>query len=295
MKASLAGETLLAELRERLHPLNWLRSSRIGRVLYQAADVPVWMHLPDVRWRVRARALRHAAFWVPGVRWEEGVRGRIKALCESLSIRTFLDVGANIGLYGWLVKSAAPEANIRLYEPDPDNAALLRHTLRDAGLDRVAVREVAVSDRCGHGVFAKDTVSGTTGSLERANMTFSETHWRTPTKELVVETVSLDAERALGDPVDLIKIDVEGHEASVLRGAQRLLVQDEPIVFFEQSTQDGEAASLLARLGYQFWNADTGERIDAGKAWMCLAVPERRLKEFATLAASGCVGPPKRP
>lgn len=58
-----------------------------------------------------------------------------------------------------------------------------------------------------------------------------------------VQVVTLDSLLADRDrPVALMKIDVEGHEASVIGGATRILEQDRPIVLFEHLPGLGSAS-----------------------------------------------------
>jgi hypothetical protein len=66
-----------------------------------------------------------------------------------------------------------------------------------------------------------------------------------------VSLTTLDAEVAAGArPPHFIKVDVEGHEFSVLRGAAQTLREHRPVVLFE-STQEKEAvAQFLRDMGY---------------------------------------------
>jgi len=55
----------------------------------------------------------------------------------------------------------------------------------------------------------------------------------------------------LPDPVALIKIDVEGHELSCLRGLMPVLERDRPLLFVEVGEQhQGDLLGLLHPLGY---------------------------------------------
>ena len=52
--------------------------------------------------------------------------------------------------------------------------------------------------------------------------------------------------------VDLIKIDVEGHEPSVIRGAKKLLIKEKPVILFEDHVQgDSDTKSELIKLDYK--------------------------------------------
>jgi hypothetical protein len=76
------------------------------------------------------------------------------------------------------------------------------------------------------------------------------------------------------DRIDLIKVDVEGFELHMLRGAEAVIKQFRPRLFVELSDenlreQGGKAAELvrwLADHGYALENAETGEPVHAGPA-----------------------------
>ena len=79
-----------------------------------------------------------------------------------------------------------------------------------------------------------------------------------PDATRVVQCITLDGFlRQHGDPdfpVSLVKIDVEGHENSVLRGMRQFLVEKRPpLIMFEylERTNLDEALGLLAGVGYQ--------------------------------------------
>ena len=90
------------------------------------------------------------------------------------------------------------------------------------------------------------------------------------------EAQTVPAERI--PPPDVLKIDVEGAELGVFRGAVKLLESKRPIVLFESfvgSSQD-EITDLLHRLGYTLYDSDiaSAERLPLPKATVStLAVP----------------------
>jgi hypothetical protein len=93
-----------------------------------------------------------------------------------------------------------------------------------------------------------------------------------------VPAVSLDWTAERIPPPDVLKIDVEGAELGVFRGAVKLLESKRPVVLFESfvvASQD-EISDLLFRLGYTLYDSDIPpvERVPLQRATVfTLAVP----------------------
>lgn len=141
------------------------------------------------------------------------------AFCPAQGI--FVDVGAHIGSVIADVQFRRPEARIVAFEAIPEKAAALRRKF-----PTIAVHEVALWDSEGEASFFVDD----------ARSGYSSLHRQDATREIKVPTRRLDA--ILTDvAVDVIKIDVEGAELGVLRGAQGLLHAARPIVMFESGPE----------------------------------------------------------
>jgi FkbM family methyltransferase len=247
----------LRVIRDRIHPLNQLRRSPLCRTLLAACDVRLWVNIPGVEWKVRARALRHASALILSGGVEPGIHALFRVLAQRTTIGSFWDIGANFGYYGWIVKSLLPATDVRMFEPDPDNARLLRETATRAGLVGIAIREIAVSDQSDQKLFVRDEVSGSTGAIHEADVsTFSQRQWGVTGNAELVATVSVDDERAATGPVDLIKIDVEGHEEAVFRGAKTTIEKDQPLLIFECFHGALDIMRALSELGYWIGDAE---------------------------------------
>ncbi len=127
----------------------------------------------------------------------------------------FYDVGAHAGIYSLAAARATGEhGTVVAIEPNQTNAI---HFTRHMALNRVgSVRLIvaAASEAEGIATFSM----GPTDYEGRLN----------PKGDVPVKTIRLDD---LGPAPDVIKIDVEGHEADVLRGANRILHSDRPAIF----------------------------------------------------------------
>jgi len=169
---------------------------------------------------------------------------------------TFVDIGANIGWFSLLAASlVGPTGRVIAIEPNPRNVALLRQSAKDNGFENIDVVAVALGDRPGAAALETD---GSNGRLILVNGPPAEA----VEASFVVATFPLDT--ILGEVgagrVDAIKIDVEGAEPLVLRGATRTISESRPVLVSEfyplalDSSPWGNARrylSMLRALGYR--------------------------------------------
>jgi len=233
--------SILRNVRERFRPLRRARQSRLlSRYVLPILDRPVSARLHGVDWRVRVRLIRHLTYILDSRIVEPGETALFAALCRRYRPKVLWDIGANIGLYSWLLLSADRTARAVLFEPDPDNLALLGRTIRDAGIERATVVPCAVSDTAGEALFRRDTDSGHQGRIASDSASALD-------GSIVIRTVTLDGMLETEAPPDLVKIDVEGGEAAVFAGAGRLIGEYQPILLFESFAS--ERAAILGRMG----------------------------------------------
>jgi FkbM family methyltransferase len=132
--------------------------------------------------------------------------------------QVIFDVGANAGIYSLAAISSNPAATVYAFEPTPEIATRLRLAAAFNQLHQLNVQESAVSDAQGHVMLIR--CRGAKGSNE--GMNFIQREGEVGER---VRAETLDAfcrDRSI-DRIDLLKIDVQGHEAAVLRGASELL------------------------------------------------------------------------
>lgn len=134
-----------------------------------------------------------------------------------------VDVGAHVGDVLAQIVAAAPDAAHFAVEPIPELAAILRRRF-----PRVSVHEVALSETKGSSTFQHVTTNPAYSGLRRRRYDRDDEM----ITEITVATERLDA--IVGDAdVAFVKIDVEGAEMHVLRGATGLLERCRPIIVFE--------------------------------------------------------------
>jgi FkbM family methyltransferase len=158
---------------------------------------------------------------------------------------TLIDIGANVGLITLLLAEKVQYA--WLFEPNPVAAARARANLEINHL-KFEVHELALSDTTGSVEFEDE------GGVSSCNRTVVGFTTSAPTR--TVPCIQFDqflAAHLLPSPISAIKIDVEGHENSVLHGMIECLRQNRPrIVMFEylQRTNLRETIKLFETAGY---------------------------------------------
>jgi FkbM family methyltransferase len=139
------------------------------------------------------------------------------------SFRTVIDVGAHRGQFALFALQHYPDATLHCFEPLPGAYGRLSDVLPPNG--RVHLHHVAASEASGSQplhVSQRDDSSSLLPIMPRCTSAFPGT---TERYQLTVRTARLDEELegARLDRPCLLKIDVQGSELSVLRGAGRLL------------------------------------------------------------------------
>ena len=175
---------------------------------------------------------------------------RIAAHCERA-----LDVGANVGDWSAaLIARKGDDAAFRVIAFEPSETAARALRARFAGDDRVRVVEQAVGDRAGTMPFLEERDAGKGSTLVPG---FARIDGR---ERMVGVTTLADALRdAEWDGADAVKIDAEGYDLRVIRGAEDLIARQRlGVVQFEYNRPwqlAGETLSgayaLFERHGYR--------------------------------------------
>lgn len=187
-----------------------------------------------------------------------GQRVEIRALVEAIRPgEAAADVGAHKGAYlPWLSRAAGPDGRVFAFEPQPDLAAYLERVCRAASLGNVRVEPAGVSDAAGT---RRLHVPGGGGPSPGASFEPAAAAGAAG-RGVEVRVVAL-GEHLAGEPRRLaaLKVDVEGHELAVFRGARGRIERDGPLVVFESEVrhagEDGvaEALAFFAERGYEGW------------------------------------------
>ena len=140
------------------------------------------------------------------------------------------DVGAHVGLFTLIAsRYTGDTGHVYSFEPFPANVASLRKHIELNRLSNCTVVEAAVCDKVGTLRF-EPTMHNSAGHLSSEG-------------SIAVRTVALDgylASEARPRPPKVIKIDAEGAEMSVLRGAQRIISEYAPSIFLSLHNVDAD-------------------------------------------------------
>ena len=163
---------------------------------------------------------------------------------------TVLDVGAHQGTFACqAAQRAGPNGRIFAFEPVPSNQKLFRCNARQNGLSTIELWEGAVSDTNGSCNFYLAPYSGN-HSMESG----SAGHM------IRVPCICLDSWMNEKQPerVDLLKIDVEGAEDRVIRGAENLLKRFRPRIVAEVDNNQtaSQMRKMLNAIGYETLGTD---------------------------------------
>jgi FkbM family methyltransferase len=211
---------------------------------------------------------------------------------------TFVDVGAHIGFYTSLfAELGGTDGRVHSFEPTPWTYRLLSSNV--AGLTTVTLNNKAVSDKAetlsfadygaGYGAFNSAHPDGAPEMSRKPSMTS-------------VQSLTLDgycAEKSVRP--DMVKIDAEGFEASVLRGMSTLLGAtnpSRPIITIEVAGGDAwatnrtEAFSILADESYDAYEISVAGLLskhilrDTYSYDNLVFVPRERLSEISNFLAT---------
>lgn len=164
----------------------------------------------------------------------------------------FLDVGASTGLFLRPALRVAPNGHHIAYEPVPNHSRLLAERF-----PTVEVRNAALSDCDAHASFTHVLGAGQQFS-HLLDAGFAEKRYPDSfaTQTITVRTERLDDHVPSGWLPDFVKIDVEGAERLVLRGAMNTFRCSRPVIAFEHFWEPEGSEEL-----YTIITSDLGLRI----------------------------------
>jgi FkbM family methyltransferase len=180
--------------------------------------------------------------------------GEWDAILARIVVRAFpedepfiCEVGSNIGASLLEILHGKPKARVLALEPSNDFRAFLERNLKAAGYNDVRVLAMFVGAEPGTTwLYNNETTASATGPKYADHETRGRQQVEVSTLDMV-----LSAERR----VDFIKIDTDGFDFEVLKGAEGTLMKQQPLLFFELAPDlvaDSQSGlRSLQALGYE--------------------------------------------
>jgi FkbM family methyltransferase len=167
----------------------------------------------------------------------------------------FYDVGAHIGVFSLMAaRLAGPRGCVFAFEPDPANLRRIEEHIERNQLPMIEPVSRAAWSSAGRARFER---ANPRSSLNRGSLAAVATVVSDETFE--VETITLDEFSVQNSPPDLVKLDVEGAEAGVLRGADMIFRRFKPVLVCEihHPQAASEVTQWLDERGYEWdWVED---------------------------------------
>jgi FkbM family methyltransferase len=290
-------------------------SEKVASVRHKVRRTWLWL-FPNSTWAVRlpyggwwlaqndtcSEAIAMGSFEVPEWRFVD------RFLKDGMTV---LDIGAHCGFYSMLAsKRVGSSGRVIAFEPSPRERTRLERNLKRNGCTNVRIEPFALS--CEVGVRELFLVEGSeTGCNSLKPPALDQ-----PTKSIHVEATTLDHYlRNNGiERVDFVKLDVEGGERDVLRGARTLFEKSlRPVILCEVDEQrtaswsyrSNEILSMVGSCGYRWFGLTlSGDltSLEKSQSYNFVAVPEDhpistshkeanslplQMKESASLPAAG--------
>ena len=210
-------------------------------------------------------------------------RNAILDLVARLEPGLFVDAGAAAGLVTRELLTHSPQSRVVAYEPFPGNWPLFERTIGDDA--RVQLRRTALADVPGKEVLhVRSTVQGTEPGWEDLKG-YSSLGFLAPAhrfngrgEAITVPVARLDDE--IHQRVRFLKIDIQGGEYRLLKGAEALIARHGIDVMFVEFNGDINVLRFLARRGYvifdsvyeawplrRYWRNRLTGRMDHGPGW----------------------------
>ncbi len=183
-----------------------------------------------------------------GKTWETHVTNAIVKHLKPGEV--FLDIGANIGYFTLLAASIVQDGGkVISFEPNPQNLQLLYSSIVENQFKNITVYPFAASD------FPQMLGLATGGSNGTVVDVSSSAQ-----KNYIVQSIIVDELLQHERQINVIKIDIEGHEPFAIRGMDKLIKKHKPIIFTEfhpynlrynHNTEPQDYLKQLTEYGYR--------------------------------------------
>ena len=199
------------------------------------------------------------------------------------------DIGANHGETLSELKALWPDAKITGFEPHPKLYRICKN--RFLNYKNVQIEQIAFSDQEGH---LKFTTSNHSLSFH-GHLKYIDENTSEPLKQINIDTATLDkyASKHKIDKISLLKVDTEGHDLAVLKGATKLLDEERidiivcEVMFFEHFNGQPlflEISKYMESKGYKIFDIREIKKNKSGQ-WRygnCVYISPSKVREKST-------------
>jgi FkbM family methyltransferase len=171
--------------------------------------------------------------------------------------KVFVDAGANIGIYSVVAsKLVGKTGRVLAFEPSVQSFPVLKKNIALNRLRNVRTFSVALAKNTGMAWLHR-------GPNPSLNSLGKDPSWKEDMEAISTETLDRAVQCAGIPRVDVIKMDVQGAEELVIRGACKTITLDRPVIIFEVWPEGAQllglsptgAWELLKSAGYEFFEA----------------------------------------
>lgn len=271
-----AVDVLLALSRHAVPRAGLLKGLRRAMVRHPTVGRMVLYAIPDAQWSVNVlgigpmkfRLRSNRGYWLRDPLYHESFTlGAMQRFIRCDDV--VFDAGANIGLYVRFMIQRFGARRVIAFEPSSRNQALLHENIRLGNCQNsVQVMAMALADYDGIDEFQTDDISTASGTLDvvtRGRPCQAREQYGLPpaTERVTVARIDTLVRSGAIPAPDVIKIDVEGAEGLLLRGASWTLQNHSPKLAIElHGTEESRAVvRFLLDAGYSvfgFLNTDSG-------------------------------------
>ena len=186
----------------------------------------------------------------------------VSKACQGIKSAVIFDVGANVGDYSLLIRDLLPSATIFAFEPATPVYLELVNRLAAVSDNGLRPFNIGFSDTSKeidlYSYSADGNEASVLSSIDLRLPTQTIDVKQTSSERIKVETIDSFCEAQDIGRIDFLKLDVEGHEMAILRGARRMLGEDRiSMIQFEF----GPANIYSRTYFYDFWSS-LSERFD---------------------------------
>ena len=187
----------------------------------------------------------------------------IKETFSDSKFKTALDIGANIGNHSLFFSQYF--SSVYAFEPNPVTYELLKiNSTYVSKIKNIIPYCYGLSDKT-----KNVTLKVNPNNIGNSKIVFEDNLRVNYSNQITIKVEKADNLSFLKDSnIGLIKIDVEGHEFFVLKGAEEIIRNNKPIIIFEQLAEEifngtSKSISFLSRIEYEFYTLK--KRFDFGQ------------------------------